>query len=128
MPAITITDLNNAKLDVDHIAEIATSTSNTSTDRLGATKNTIYRAMSLIDSDVEAVDDRVAVALAVDIPAAIASLSVMNNRAAWVSSTAYTYMDIVSYSGTWYVCVVPHTSSGAFATDTATKWRIYQKN
>lgn len=126
MPAITITDLNNAKLDVDHIAEIATSTSNTSTDRLGATKNTIYRAMSLIDSDVEAVDDRVAVALAVDIPAAIASLSVMNNRAAWVSSTAYTYMDIVSYSGTWYVCVVPHTSSGAFATDTATKWRIYQ--
>lgn len=126
MPAITITDLNNAKLDVDHIAEIATSTSNTSIDRLGATKNTIYRAMSLIDSNVEAVDDRVAVALAVDIPAAIASLSVMNNRGAWVSSTAYTYRDTVSYSGTWYVCVVPHTSSGAFATDTATKWRIYQ--
>jgi len=41
MPSITITDLNNAKLDVDHIAAIATSTGPTATDRLGNVKPTI---------------------------------------------------------------------------------------
>jgi hypothetical protein len=41
MPAITPSDLNNAKLDVDHIAAIATSASPTATDRLGNTKLTI---------------------------------------------------------------------------------------
>lgn len=126
MPAISITDLNNAKLDVDHIAEIATSLADTSTDRLGHTKNTISHAIELIDADVLAVSDRADQALSVDIPSAIASLTVINNRGEWVSSTAYTYQDIVSYSGSWYICVVPHTSSGVFATDAATKWRIYQ--
>lgn len=41
MTAINTTDLNNAKLDVDHIAAIATSNSLTATDRLGNTKDTI---------------------------------------------------------------------------------------
>jgi hypothetical protein len=41
MPAINLTDLNNAKLDVDHIAAIATSANPTATDRLGTTKKTI---------------------------------------------------------------------------------------
>jgi len=41
MPAITITDLFNAKLDVDHIADIAVSASPTSIDRLGNTKQTM---------------------------------------------------------------------------------------
>ena len=41
MPAITSLDLSNAKLDVDHIAAIATSTIPTATDRLG---NKIGRA------------------------------------------------------------------------------------
>jgi hypothetical protein len=41
MPAITITDLNNAKTDVDHIAAIATSASLTATDRLGNVKKTL---------------------------------------------------------------------------------------
>ena len=41
MPAITVTDLNNAKLDVDHIADMATSTSPTATDRLGGVKKTM---------------------------------------------------------------------------------------
>lgn len=144
MPALTITDLNNAKLDVDHIAEIATGLSSTATDRLGHTKNTIHRAMELIDADVlfidgmrgdaitdinadvTAVDDRADQALSYDIPAAIASLSVINNRGAWVTATSYTYQDIVSESGNWYICVVPHTSTGVFATDALTKWRIHQ--
>ena len=41
MPAININDLNNAKLDADHIAAIATSTSATATDRLGNVKQTM---------------------------------------------------------------------------------------
>lgn len=46
MTAITITDLNNAKLDVDHIAELATSTNLTATDRLGRTKRTMEGALA----------------------------------------------------------------------------------
>ena len=45
MTAITITDLNNAKLDVDHIAELATSAALTATDRLGNTKRTMAGAL-----------------------------------------------------------------------------------
>lgn len=41
MTAITIADLSNAKLDVDHIAALATSQSATATDRLGNTKQTL---------------------------------------------------------------------------------------
>lgn len=46
MAAITINDLNNAKLDVDHIAALATSTEATATDRLGNTKFTIAGAIA----------------------------------------------------------------------------------
>ena len=42
MTQITVADLNNAKLDVDTIADIANSTAETVTDRLGATRRTIY--------------------------------------------------------------------------------------
>ena len=100
MTAITITDLNNAKTDVDHIASIATSTNLTATDRLGNTKDTVAGAMFKV--------------------------SAFNSRGAWVTATAYAIKDLVSNAGTWYVCVVAHISSAAFATDTATKWRVYQ--
>lgn len=40
MAAITTTDLEHAKQDVDHIADLATSASPTATDRLGNTKKT----------------------------------------------------------------------------------------
>lgn len=42
MTQLTVADLNNAKLDVDTIADIANSTAETVTDRLGATRRTIY--------------------------------------------------------------------------------------
>ena len=42
MTQLTVTDLQNAKLDVDTIAGIANSTANTVTDRLGASRRTIY--------------------------------------------------------------------------------------
>lgn len=46
--AITITDLENAKLDADHIADIATSQLDTATDRLGTSKNTLQGALKTL--------------------------------------------------------------------------------
>lgn len=100
MTAITITDLNNAKLDVDHIANVAASTNTTTLDRYGQSKKTVYGAVESIKS--------------------------MNSRGAWATETLYDIKDLVLESGSWYVCVVLHTSSAAFATDTASKWRLYQ--
>lgn len=100
MTAISIADLNNAKTDVDHISDVSTSVALTSTDRMGNVKDTVAGAVFKIGS--------------------------FNNRNAWVTATSYAVKDLVSNAGTWYVCVVAHTSSAAFATDTATKWRIYQ--
>lgn len=45
MPALNITDLNNGKLDLDHIAAEATSSNLTATDRLGTTKLTLAGAL-----------------------------------------------------------------------------------
>jgi hypothetical protein len=100
MSTITIADLANAKTDVDHIATLATSSAMTATDRLGNTKSTMYGAVETLKS--------------------------FTSRDAWATATAYAVKDLVSESGTWYVCVVAHTSSAAFATDTASKWRVYQ--
>ncbi len=100
MTAITIADLTNAKTDVDHIADIATSVALTATDRIGHIKDTLTGAMYKV--------------------------SAFNSRGAWVTATTYAIKDLVSNAGTWYVCVVAHTSSAAFSTDTATKWRVYQ--
>lgn len=100
MSSITISDLSNAKLDVDHIAEIATSPAASAIDRLGNAKDTVKGAVD--------------------------SLKAFNSRGAWVTSTTYALKDVVTSGGTWYVCVVPHTSSAAFATDSASKWRVHQ--
>lgn len=104
MPAITSLDLSNAKLDVDHIAAIATSLQPTATDRLGNTKDTMSGAVYSIKS--------------------------FNDKGSWIALTTYELKDLVSVDVssviTWYVCVVPHTSSGSFSTDSASKWRIYQ--
>lgn len=51
MPAITLTDLQNAKTDVDHIAALSTSSSPTATDRLGNTKATWSGKMSAVDTE-----------------------------------------------------------------------------
>jgi len=83
-------------------------------------------ALALIDADVDAVDAAKVQAVAIDIPAAIAAVALINNRGAWVTATAYAVKDIVLTGGTWYICIVAHTSSASFATDTASKWRVYQ--
>lgn len=100
MPAITTNDLNNAKADVDHIAAIATSLENTTTDRLGNVKQTMTGA--------------------------IGAIAGITNRGAWVTAIVYGVKDIVLDSGTWYICVVAHTSGATFAGDSAAKWRVYQ--
>jgi hypothetical protein len=104
MPAITVTDLNNAKTDVDHVAAIATSTALTATDRLGRVKKTLEGAL--------------------------ATLTLVTNRGAWLTATVYSAgsNDLALQSGTWYRCVVTHTS-GTFATDLAAgRWVVYQGN
>lgn len=100
MTAITSLDLSNAKLDVDHIAAIATSLQPTATDRLGHTKLTMNGAVSTIMA--------------------------FTDRGSWAASTSYAVKDLVSVSGTWYVAVVAHVSSSTFAADQNTKWRVYQ--
>ncbi len=57
---------------------------------------------------------------------AVATIEAFTSRGAWAGpGTAYALKDLVLESGTWYVCVVAHTSSAAFASDTAS-WRVYQ--
>ena len=59
MTQITVTDLNNAKLDVDTIASIANSTATNVTDRLGGTRRTLY---SLANEFPNAIDNAAAAA------------------------------------------------------------------
>jgi hypothetical protein len=100
MPSINLNDLNNAKLDVDHIAAVATSSASTVVDRFGVAKDTVKGAVD--------------------------SLKAFNSRGAWAASIAYAIKDVVMSGGTWYACVAAHTSSAAFATDSASKWRVHQ--
>lgn len=63
MPGITIADLNEAKQDVDHIADIATSPALTATDRLGNTKKTVAGWQAQVDGAVGAMQAQVDEAL-----------------------------------------------------------------
>ena len=72
MTAITITDLSNAKLDVDHIAAVANSTALTATDRLGAVKKTMAGASAEVTEKVAAVEAAKNTAINTSIPAAVA--------------------------------------------------------
>lgn len=56
---------------------------------------------------------------------AIASIAAINNKGAWTTATLYAPRDIVSVSGTWYICVQQHVSGATFAGDSA-HWRVYQ--
>lgn len=85
MPAININDLNNAQLDVNTIASVATSTAATVTDRLGNVKSTVF--------------------------AAVQTLKAFNVRGAWATATAYALKDVYTFSGYAYVAVTAHTST-----------------
>lgn len=93
MPSITIADLINAKSDVGHIAEVATSLNKTARDRLGNIKLTVA--------------------------AAVDTIKAFNVRGPFAANTAYAVKDIYTYGGIAYVAVVAHTSALAVATDLA---------
>lgn len=93
MTPININDLNNAKLDVNHIAEIATSTGLTATDRLGNVKPTVL--------------------------AAVNTLAAFNSRGAFVAGQAYAIKDVYTSGGIAYVVHVAHTSAAVPETDLA---------
>lgn len=88
MPAITISDLNNAKLDADHIAAVATSTAPTATDRLGGVKTTMAGASSDVAAKVELVEAAKNTAINVSIPAAVALVDAAVAATAAGSATA----------------------------------------
>jgi len=94
------TDPADLVLNAGILDEVVNSTAQTFTDRLGNVKPTVLGS--------------------------IESLKAFNSRGAWAATTVYAVKDLVSNAGTWYVCVVAHTSSALFATDTATKWRVFQ--
>lgn len=93
MPSITVQDLDNAKVDVDHIAQVATSLAANVTDRLGHVKPTVY--------------------------AAVQSLKAFNPRGARVNGTTYSIKDVYTESGTSYLTVVPSFTSVSVSADLA---------
>lgn len=50
-------------------------------------------------------------------------LTATNVKGVWAASTTYSTWDEVQYSGTWYRCVIAHTSSATFD---SSKWRLSQ--
>lgn len=93
MPAITSLDLSNAKLDVDHIAAIATSTQNTVYDRMGNTKLTAKGAVDSIKS--------------------------FNPKGTRINGTTYLFKDCYSEDGVTYVVAVPSFVSVSVSADLA---------
>jgi hypothetical protein len=58
---------------------------------------------------------------------AINSLAAFNNRGTWTALTLFNPRDIALNAGTWYVCLLPHTSAASFATDLAAgRWTVQQ--
>ncbi|UXC37360.1 tail fiber domain-containing protein [Cupriavidus gilardii] len=100
MTAITVQDLDNAKLDVDLIAEVATSLNKTATDRKGNTKLTVAGA--------------------------IATMTAVNVRGPWATGTSYSLKDVFTDGGIAYITVVPHVSTSIEADLAAGKIAVYQ--
>jgi len=100
MTAITISDLNNAKIDVDHVADVATSQLPTATDRLGHVKSTVQGAVD--------------------------SLKAFNPRGAFAGATAYAIKDVYTYLDYAYVTVTAHTSTTVAADLADGKVTIHQ--
>ena len=86
MTQLTVTDLQNAKLDVDTIAGIANSTANTVTDRLGASRRTIY---SLQNEYPNASDNAVAAAISAAVASAAKTAAETARDAANVNCKIY---------------------------------------
>ena len=107
MSAITVTDLNNAQLDVNHIAAITASSALTITDRFGNNKKTLA-------------------GIAFDAAARLASLGYMPPVAYASGLSMSAANQTVSYASNAYAPIVsalPFTTSGTFET---MKFRLIQ--
>jgi hypothetical protein len=86
-------------LNARALDEFINSTSDSLVTRLGVTKETLKGA--------------------------VYALRFFNNRGNWAAITDYALKDLVLFSGTWYVCIEPHTSGGSFAANAA-KFVVHQ--
>lgn len=100
MAALNLKDLNNAKLDVDHIAAIATSEKVAVADRHGNTKYTVKGAIN--------------------------SLMAFNVRGGFSSGTQYVMKDVYTSGGVAYVAVRDHISTTVDADLAAGKVTVHQ--
>lgn len=100
MTAITVEDLDNAKLDVDHIAEVANSTADTAISRLGTEHMTVTGALDRLAS--------------------------INFVGPWATATAYAVKDAFSFAGQIYVTLVAHTSTTVAADLASGNIALYQ--
>lgn len=104
-------DPSDLPFNAEKLDQVVNSPALTYTDRKGVVRKTLAGILDLATTAINA---------------AVYSLASVNNRGAWATATAYAVKDLVQQGGTWYVAVLPHTSAAAFATDQATKWRVYQ--
>ena len=111
MPAVTVNDLNNAQLDVNTIASVATSTAPTVTDRLGNTKNTLAGMNAAVLASAAAVQGSIGYLP----PVAYAAGISLTLAAQTVGYSGQTYAPILS--------ALPFTTSGTFET---AKFRLIQ--
>jgi hypothetical protein len=100
MPAITLTDLNNGKQDLDHIAELATSAAPTAMDRLGNVKPTVRGAL--------------------------ASLKAFNLRGQFAAGANYAVKDVYLSGNVAYVALVDHVATTVAADLAAGKVSVHQ--
>ena len=129
MPAITLPDLNNAKLDVDHIGDIANSTNPTATDRMGNEKPTMAgigaaAAAQRSIFEAAATAQRTNIQSAADLVLAGVGYAPPVAYAAGISLTLQT--QTVSYNGDTFApkqSELPFTTSGTFET---AKFRLIQ--
>lgn len=88
-----------------------------------ATLDAILANLLLIQRDDGAPKNSVVTldTLAADVLSTLGSGNGWVPRGAWATATVYAVGDVVSQSGTTYVCNTAHTAAASFATDTA-KW------
>lgn len=106
--AITITDLENAKLDVDHIADIATSQLDTATDRLGTTKLTIAGVNSHLESAIADIDNVIST-LGYETPVLYAGGILIERATQTIERSGIVYGPLSAS--------IPFTTTGVWATD-----------
>lgn len=78
----------------------------------------------VINSSALTYDDRLGVER-MTVAGAVATLATLNPRGDWATATAYAVKDLAKESGTWYLCVAPHTAGATFAGDAA-NWIVWQ--